>query len=100
VAALSSSGKMLLFPLGEMKELSGGKGITTIGLNADEALLAITVISKGDALTTMGKGRGGKEQALTLDWKALESYVFKRARKGNLVPAKFLVTSLSRANSR
>jgi len=96
IASLSSTGKMLLFPLAEMKELSGGKGVIVMGLNDNEIMLAVALLSEGDALTVSGKGRGGKEHTQNIDWKALEPQVFKRAKKGSALALKFEPTSLFR----
>jgi hypothetical protein len=44
LAALSSTDRLLVFPLDQMKELSGGgKGVTIIGLDDGEALAAACV---------------------------------------------------------
>ena len=89
IVALGSNGKLLSFPVSEMKELSGGKGIIILGLNNGESLIATTVLPGGASLQIQGTGRGGKSSQLVLKWEALQPFVSHRARKGMLAPVKF-----------
>jgi topoisomerase-4 subunit A len=57
VAALGSNGKLLLFPISEMKALSSGKGVIILGLNAGETLMATAVLlPAGSSLQIKGTG--------------------------------------------
>ncbi|OIQ89741.1 DNA topoisomerase 4 subunit A [mine drainage metagenome] len=89
IVALGSNGKLLAFPLAEMKQLSGGKGVILLGLAEGESLVATTVLPEGSALLVKGTGRGGKPATLELKWDALQPFVSHRARKGGMLSAKF-----------
>ena len=89
IVALGSNGKLLLFPISEMKELTGGKGVIILGLNDGETLIATAVLPKGSSLQIKGTSRGGKLSQLVLKWEALQPFVLHRARKGMLAPVKF-----------
>jgi len=83
VAALSGEGRLLIFPLEEMKELAGGKGVILIGLNGGEKLFAARAIV--DSATVMGIGRGGKVVEYAVAGGEIETYLGKRARKGRVL---------------
>ena len=89
IAALGSNGRLLAFPMTEMKELSAGKGVIILGLNDGETLLSTSVLPEGATLQIVGTGRGGKESALVLKWDDLQRFVSRRARKGVAAPVKF-----------
>jgi topoisomerase-4 subunit A len=89
IVALGSSGRLLAFPISEMKELSGGKGVIILGLNDDEMLIATAVLPEMASLRIGGAGRGGKSSERILDWETLQQYVLHRARKGIVPPVKF-----------
>ncbi len=89
IVALGSNGKLLSFPIGEMKELSGGKGVIILGLNNGESLIATTVLQEGTSLQIKGTSRGGKSSQWVLRWEELQPFVSHRARKGMLAPVKF-----------
>jgi topoisomerase-4 subunit A len=94
IMALGSNGKLLAFPVSEMKELSAGKGVIVMALNDDETLLSTSVLNEGAALLLSGTGRGGKASALAMKWDALQAFISRRARKGALVPVKFKAEKL------
>ena len=85
VACLSENGRLLAFPLDELKRLpTGGKGVILMGLDAKEFLRsAIAFGSEGASYS--GLGRGGKPTDTILDAKALKGFAGNRARKGHLV---------------
>lgn len=89
VAALGSNGKLLLFPISEMKKLSGGKGVIILGLNDSESLVATAVLPEGSPLQFKGTGAGNKSLQRVLNWEELQPFVLHRARKGMLTPVKF-----------
>jgi topoisomerase-4 subunit A len=89
IMALGSNGKLLAFPVSEMKELSAGKGVIVMALNDDETLLSTTILQEGAALLISGTGRGGKASSLVMKWDALQAFISRRARKGALAPVKF-----------
>lgn len=89
VIALGSNGKLLMFPIAEMKELSAGKGIIILGLNDGETLVSTSLLPENASLQISGTGRGGKHSTLVLKWDALQPFVSRRARKGMMAPVKF-----------
>jgi len=89
IVALGSNGKLLSFPISEMKELSGGKGVIILGLNDGETLISTAVLPEGSSLQIKGTGRGSKSSQLVLKWEELQPFVSHRARKGMLAPVKF-----------
>ena len=89
IVALGSNGKLLSFPISEMKELSGGKGVIILGLNDVETLIATAVLPEVSSLQIMGTSRGSKLSQLVLKWEELQPFVSHRARKGMLAPVKF-----------
>jgi topoisomerase-4 subunit A len=81
VACLSLSGRLLVFPLDELKlQPNGGRGLTLIDLDAKDALVSVAAF--GARLRVLGSGRGGKPKDETLRDAALDAHVGKRARKG------------------
>jgi topoisomerase IV subunit A len=89
IVALGSNGKLLLFPISEMKALTGGKGVIILALNDGETLIATAVLPKGSSLQIKGTSRGSKLSQLVLKWEALQPFVSHRARRGMLAPVKF-----------
>ncbi len=85
--AFSEKGRMLLFPAAELKELARGRGITLMGLDDGEKLIAVGFAS-ADSVTVSGTSRSGKEKTVTVRGKDLEKHILHRARKGCLLPGK------------
>ncbi|HEX4943384.1 MAG TPA: DNA topoisomerase IV subunit A [Usitatibacteraceae bacterium] len=84
VATLSAGGRLLVFPLAEVNELSGGgKGVILMRLHEGEALLGARVSS--GALKVKGKGRGDKVSFVTVSPSDLETYRGNRARAGRVL---------------
>ena len=79
LAALSDDGRLLVFPLDQMKHLSGGKGVQIIGIKGKEALKAAIVV-RGPAVSIKGVFRN-KPKALVSD----EKHLGQRARRGAAV---------------
>ena len=87
LVALSSTGRLLIFTLDQMKELSGGgKGVIIIGLDAGEELAAACVA--GDSVTLLASTRGGKAVEFNLAARDWEAWLGKRARKGKPAPGR------------
>ena len=76
VAALSEDGLLLVFPLDQMKRLSGGKGVQIIGLRPGEALREVMALA-GSTATLRGVFRN-REKTLFSD----ERHLSARARRG------------------
>ena len=94
IVAIGSAGKLLAFPLSEMKELSGGKGVIVLGMADNEEMLSVITIGENNALKLTGAGRGDKVHEHNIKWGDLQAYISRRAKKGLLVPVKFKVTKL------
>ncbi|ACB34897.1 DNA topoisomerase IV, A subunit [Leptothrix cholodnii SP-6] len=81
VACLSSSGRLLVFGLDELKrQPNGGRGLMLMDLDEADALAAVATF--GAVLKLVGTGRGGKVREDTLRAPSLEIHLGKRARKG------------------
>jgi len=95
VAALSSRGRLLVFPLAEMREVPRGRGVIIMGLDGEERLVAI-------ALTTSSKvalsatNRLGRPATVTLEGETIAKHLLRRARKGSLVAPKLKITGFIR----
>jgi topoisomerase-4 subunit A len=81
VACLALDGRLLVFPLGELKrQANGGRGLTLMDVDADAPLLSAATF--GESLVVQGSGRGGKPKEELLRGAALAIHEGKRARKG------------------
>ncbi|MDR2165525.1 MAG: DNA topoisomerase IV subunit A [Zoogloeaceae bacterium] len=76
LAALSGDGRLLLFPLAQMKRLSGGKGIQIIGLRGTETLRQI-LVSPGPVVSVRGVFRNRPKEILSD-----AHHLGQRARRG------------------
>jgi topoisomerase-4 subunit A len=84
VAALAADGRLLVFPLDELKlQPNGGKGLTLMDVDAKTPLLSVCTLA--EALRVTGQGRGGKPKDEDFRPAALATYQGKRARKGRKV---------------
>ncbi len=81
VGCLSALGRLLVFPLTELKlQPNGGRGLTLIDLEPEDTLASVAVFAQ--ALRIEGSGRGGKARDEVLKGASLAPYLGKRARKG------------------
>jgi topoisomerase-4 subunit A len=96
LACLSANGRLLTFPLDELKhQPKGGKGLTLMDLEPKEALLAVACFST--QLRVLGSGRGGKPKDELLRYSGLAAHAGKRARKGKAVDGLQKVSGLALA---
>ena len=93
VAALSESGRLLLFVIDELKYQPRGRGIIVMGLDEDDKLFAAVVHNKPE-LIIRGKLRGGKDKEFVLKGEKLAHYFLKRARMGRVVSGVTISTDL------
>lgn len=84
VAVAASNGKALVFPIEEVKEGTGGKGVQLIKLDEGEKMMALTVFD-GQTLMVEGAGKGKRSGRLKLSGENLERYRIHRAKKGSLL---------------
>ena len=93
VAALSEGGRLLLFPIAELKYQPRGRGTIVMGLDESDKLFAVAV-SDQPRLIVRGVNRSGKEKELVLEKDKLAHHVLKRARMGRVVPGVVKSTAL------
>jgi topoisomerase-4 subunit A len=93
VAAVSAEGRMLLFQIAEMKQMSKGRGVIIMGLEKDEKLIAV-VVSDRPSVIVAGVARGGKEKEITIPQKEMGHYAGHRARMGRVLPDKLKPSTL------
>jgi topoisomerase IV subunit A len=90
VAALTTQGNLLVFPLQDVPELARGKGNKLINIPAaavrsgEESMLAAVVVSPDQQLLV-----SAGQRTLRLKLKDLEHYIGERARRGRKLPRGF-----------
>jgi len=84
---LSEHGRMLLFRAGELKELARGRGITLMGLDDGEKMVAVG-FGNSNSVTILGRSRSGAEKSVRVSGEDLEKHIVHRARKGCLLPGR------------
>jgi topoisomerase-4 subunit A len=94
VAALSSRGRLLVFPLAEMREVPRGRGVIIIGLDGEEKLVAVG-LATASKVVVQGNNRLGRPVTIALENDTLAKHLLHRARKGSLVAAKLKVTGFA-----
>jgi topoisomerase-4 subunit A len=99
VAALSQGGRLLLFPLAELKTMAKGRGLLLIDLTKTDELAAIAVIGV-EPLIILGTGRSGKAVQTALDPRAQAAFHAGRARRGHEIPVKLKPAGLSFGSKR
>ncbi len=81
VAALSAEGRLLVFPLEEVKELpSGGRGVMAMKLHDGETMIGAMPIAGAIPIALVG--RGDKRNVVAIEPKRLDHYRGSRARSG------------------
>ncbi len=87
VAAVSSVGRLLVFPADELPELARGKGNKILGIPSakykagEECMIAMQVLGADEGLRIISGQR-----AMTLKWEDLGHYDGNRGRRGNMLP--------------
>jgi len=90
VAAVSSEGRLLVFPLADLPQMARGKGNKIIGIpsarvqSREEYVVAVQVFTAQDTLIIHS---GKRHHSLT--FKDLEHYAGERGRRGNKLPRGF-----------
>lgn len=90
VAAVTNQGRLLIFKLKDLPELSRGKGNKLINIPSaafkagDEAMLSVAVLGEKDDLVVHAGQRH-----LTMKRKDYENYIGERARRGSKLPRGF-----------
>ncbi|MFN9480908.1 MAG: DNA gyrase C-terminal beta-propeller domain-containing protein, partial [Betaproteobacteria bacterium] len=95
IVCLSEKGRLLSFPASEVKQQpGGGRGVTLMGLDDGEKMLAAVSCGKLGVAVAGLKGTTGKPTEITLAGKDLKAHDGSRARKGALVQPKLKEPSL------
>jgi topoisomerase-4 subunit A len=94
VAVLTQAGRLLLFPLPELREMAKGKGLMLIDLTRGDEVVGIAVIG-GQSLYIEGSGRGGKLVRQMLDRRSQSGFHSSRARRGQEIPFKLKPSGLA-----
>ncbi|MBX2835675.1 MAG: DNA topoisomerase IV subunit A [Gammaproteobacteria bacterium] len=90
VAAISSSGSLLAFPVGELPEMARGKGNKIFNIptakfkSGEESLIAVAVVPPGGKLRIVSGRRH-----TTIKFKELEHYAGNRGQRGRKLPRGF-----------
>jgi topoisomerase-4 subunit A len=87
VAALSEKGKLLVFPLDEMRTMERGRGVLMMRLDDDDRLAAVA-LAAADRVALRGTQRG-KDAVVTIEGAELARHRLHRARKGYLLARRF-----------
>jgi topoisomerase-4 subunit A len=96
IACLSEKGRLLVFGLAEIKQLSsGGRGVILMDLEDKEKLISVKAISQ-KGVKVSGTGRAAKPQEINLSATSLAIHIGKRARKGKTLESKIKPTSIDR----
>jgi topoisomerase-4 subunit A len=93
VAALSQSGRLLVFPLAELKTMAKGRGLIVQDIPAKDEMAAVAVGTA--AFVVSGSGRGGKASDWTVAGKHLLPFQASRAKKGQPIAVKLKSPTLS-----
>ncbi|MCF8198882.1 MAG: DNA topoisomerase IV subunit A, partial [Sulfuritalea sp.] len=94
VAVLTQAGRLLLFPLADLKEMAKGKGLMLVDLTKNDEVVGVAVTA-GQTLLIGGSGRGGKLVQQALDSRAQAAFRGARARRGQEIPFRLKPSSLS-----
>jgi topoisomerase-4 subunit A len=86
LVAVSSGGRMIAFALDEVGYLAKGRGVTLMGLDKGETLVAVAV-TRDRSIEVRGVGRG-RENEIEIKGKDFDHFVSKRALKGRVLPDK------------
>jgi len=92
LAAISQSGRLLVFPLDELKVMAKGRGLIIQDIGPKDELVGVAVGDK--AFTVSGAGRAGKATEWQVSGKDLTAYRGNRARKGQAIPARLKPSGL------
>ncbi|MDA8259329.1 MAG: DNA topoisomerase IV subunit A [Betaproteobacteria bacterium] len=97
-AVITQGGRLLLFPLAELKEMAKGKGLMLIDLAKNDEVVGVAVTG-GETLLIGGSGRGGKPVQQLLDARTQAAFRGARARRGLEIPFKLKPASLNLAGT-
>lgn len=91
VACLSLTGRLLVFPLAELKlQANGGRGLTLMDVDAKDPLISVSACQA--SVRVLGTGRAGKAKDEVISGVAYTRHQGKRARKGLKIEGAVKVT--------
>ncbi|MBI5107766.1 MAG: DNA topoisomerase IV subunit A [Rhodocyclales bacterium] len=93
-AVITQAGRLLLFPLADLREMAKGKGLMLIDLIKTDQVAGVAVIGN-QALAIEGSGRGGKPVRQTLEVRAQAEFRGARARRGQEISFRIKPLGLS-----
>jgi len=95
VACASVGGRILSFPISELKPMpNGGRGLMLIDLEASDSLAGAAAYTRSVRIS--GIGRGGKEREETLEIRSLNNAMGARGRKGKAADLGFKPNAIER----
>ncbi len=94
LGAISQTGRLLVFPLDELKVMAKGRGLIIQDIAPKDELVAVAV-GDGTSFTVRGAGRAGKATEWSVSRKELTPYRGSRARKGQAIPARLKPSGLA-----
>ena len=88
VAVVSSNSRLLIFPIGELREMARGRGNILMGLHEGEKIVASAILNE-KVLCITGYGvRNNKIKQIKLSGEKLDRYIGRRARMGRALTHK------------
>jgi topoisomerase-4 subunit A len=95
VACASTGGRILTFPITELKPMpNGGRGLMLIDLEPKDTLAGAAAYARSVRIS--GIGRGGKEREETLEIRSLNNAMGARGRKGKAADLGFKPMAIER----
>ena len=99
VACASTGGRILTFPLADLKAMEkGGRGLMLMDLDDKDTMAGAAAYTH--AITLWGVGRGGKAREETLEIRTLNNAKGVRGRKGKVADLGFKPTHVDRKSTR
>jgi topoisomerase-4 subunit A len=95
VAVASTLGRLIVFPLPEMKELAKGRGVILMKFDKGDEIAVVGLVQTG-GFAVEGLGRGGKNDSCNVSASDIGEYLGPRARKGKLLARKLKPTGFRR----
>ena len=81
IASASAGGRLLTFPIGELRTMpNGGRGLMLMSLEDKDVLIGAAAYTR--SIRVQGTGRGGKPREETLEIRSLNNAAAARGRKG------------------
>jgi topoisomerase-4 subunit A len=98
IACASESGRLLVFPAGEIKaQAAGGRGVILLGLDPGEKMVGAVTCGAVGVVVNGTAPRSGKEVEIAVSRAQLANYAGNRARKGTALTPRIRVTALAKA---